>query len=95
MAVQTFTSSSSDWLPINRGLHITLRNVCPIYFQVIGRAVSKDNDYTGGTAECVETDESDSRWNNLFADPRSEDIFLAFANEAREASDIELLFLED
>ncbi|MFZ1755027.1 MAG: XisI protein [Caldilineaceae bacterium] len=37
----------------------------------------------------------DSRWDDLFADPRSEDVFRAFAKEAREAEESDLWSLED
>ena len=42
-----------------------------------------------------DTNPVDPRWDDLFADPRSEDIFLAFAKEARETAESELLSLED
>lgn len=38
---------------------------------------------------------NDSRWNDLFADPRSEDVFLTLAKEARETDEAELWSLED
>ena len=47
------------------------------------------------TIKCAEADASDSRWDRLFADPRSEEIFLAFATEARETDESEFWNLED
>ena len=51
--------------------------------------------YVDATTECAEIDASDSRWDSLFADARSEDVFLAFATEARETDKSELWSLED
>lgn len=95
MATQTFTSISSDWLSLSRGLRITLRNVFPTYFQVIGHAVSQGNGYANVLIGPSKIDEFDLRWNNLFADPRSEDVFSAFAAEARAADESELWTLDD
>lgn len=42
-----------------------------------------------------DTDIADSLWDELFADPRSEEIFLAFAEEARKTDEADLWSLED
>ncbi|MCL4835224.1 MAG: XisI protein [Caldilineaceae bacterium] len=42
-----------------------------------------------------DTNPTDARWDDLFADPRSEDVFLAFAKEARETDEADLWSLEE
>jgi len=42
-----------------------------------------------------DTNLTDARWDDLFTDPRSEDVFLAFAKEARETDEADLWSLED
>ncbi|MBI3957521.1 MAG: hypothetical protein HY328_01835 [Chloroflexi bacterium] len=95
MTTQTYALNSNDWLLINQGLHITLQNVFPMYFQVVGHATQRDNSYVSVLAYPIVTDDSDFQWNKLFADSRSEDVFAALANEAREADEIDLWSLED
>lgn len=41
------------------------------------------------------TTAEDDLWDILFSDPRSEDILLALANEAREVDESEVWSLED
>ena len=95
MASQTFTASASEWSPINLGLHLTLRNVFPMYFQVVDHAIHQDNSNFFVVTKPIVTDESDALWNDLLTDPRSEDVFLAFANAAREANEVDLWSLKD
>jgi len=95
MATQTYTLSSNDWLLANRSLRITLQNVFPMYFQAIDHPTRKDNSYVSVITEPFVIDESDAQWNRLFADSRSEDVFAALANEAREVDEIDLWGLED
>lgn len=94
MATQTYALNSNDWLPINQGLHITLQNVFPMYFQVVGNA-QRDNSYISVLSYPIVADDPDLQWNKLFADSRSEDVFAALASEAREVEEIDLWSLED
>lgn len=95
MTTQTYTLSSNDWLIANQGLRITLQSVFPMYFQVIDHAIHRDDSYADVATYPIVTDNADLQWGKLFADSRSEDVFAALANEAREVDEIDLWSLED
>jgi hypothetical protein len=51
--------------------------------------------YAEGLAVAYDVEEDERRWEELFADPRSEEVLTRLAEEARSTPDEELRDLED
>jgi hydroxymethylpyrimidine pyrophosphatase-like HAD family hydrolase len=93
MATQTYTAKSSDWQQNGHRFSIWAGSSFLHFSQTGGYPLAEDT--FNGSLVREQTPAEDQIWETLFADPLSEDIFSAFASEARKADESDLWSLED